>query len=312
VLGRWVAFSVLLAFPACAKTCVGPGELGSKERPLIFALEGWPHAEESGANFQLVRDCLEDRARYRTGFEIHADVESVVDSVLRQEAVLGVVRSASFVSIPSETSIEALYTAEALSGASDRSVVVVRNTDRADLTWSSELQRRLLDSVQDGTVAYFSQDSDVGFLIGRQLLFEQGVLPAAAVFTSSWDTSLDLLTQGRVQAAIISEAHLRSLWGQDRVDLGFSQDRFVVVDTSPPVPSRVVVAHKFHAEGVIRAIIAGLAACASSQKTVEPLVRIFGGAEFKQADLQSFAFLRRVHEFQSVFVRIIPDSISQD
>jgi hypothetical protein len=165
----------------------------------------------------------------------------------------------------------------------------------------------LLAAINGGVIAYLSQSSVPGFLVGRHLLYEMDVLPGGAVFTSDWTVTEELVRQGQVHGGVVSESYLRSLWGVQSVAPGDSNGGVVVLAVSPPLPGRVIVAHEKHLVGPVEAIIRGLEFCAAEGVAKEAVALTFGGTRFQRPESKSFEFLRRVHQFQEVFVRILPE-----
>lgn len=298
----WLGVALLMV--SCVRTCVGLGELGSKERPAVVALEGWPHTEDSVTGFQLIRDCLEQKARYRVAFEIYADIEGVVESLTKREALIGVVNSASFVTVPEESKLQALFVPHDGPASGDRSIIIALEA-KGSAGQGLSSGATTLQVMHEALVAYHSQTSDVGFLVGRQLLYDQGVLPKGAIFTSSWRISEELVRQGRVAGAVVSEDYLRQSWGVGRAESGMVHQGVVVLAVSPTIPARVVVAPSERPQRVVDAVIGALPSCATAEVGAA-VARTMGGTKFEPADLDSFAFLRRVMAFQETFVRVLP------
>lgn len=307
----WILGVCSVLMVSCIKTCVGAGELGSKERPLVIALEGWSDPNASVAHFDKIQRCLDKAAGYRTAFEIYADGSSVVRSLNEGEAYLGLMESASFVSEGMNSGIVPLFLAGRQQRYEKRSVIIGKarpaHADFERMAW--KLGRagwpQTLKPAREGMIAYHSQSSTEGFLVPRQMLLEAGVLPRGAIFTTDWAATEELVRSGNADAGVLSDEYLIQKWQAKEATPGLLHDGLVVLAVSPPIPKKLVVAQEGVSIKVAKAIKAGLESC-SRGEAAEAVEKTFGGQQFEAANLADFEFLRDVVDFQRVFVRVLP------
>ncbi len=308
---RWIIGSSVLLLVSCMKTCIGTGELGSKERPLVIALEGWSDPNASVAHFSKIQRCLDKTAGYRTAFEIYADGSSVVRSLIEGDAYLGLMESASFVSEGMNAGIVPLFLAGRQQRYEKRSVIIGKDASgHSDLERMAWQQGRsgwpqTLKQAAGGIIAYHSQSSTEGFLVPRQMLLEADILPRGAIFTTDWYATEELVRSGNADVGVLSDEYLVQKWHEKQIVPGLVHDGLVVLAVSPPIPKKLVVAQEGSSLKVVMAIKAGLELC-SQGEAAEAIERTFGGQQFEAANLADFEFLRDVVEFQRVFVRVLP------
>ncbi len=310
---------VALAFgvTACVKTCVGIGELGSKERPFVVSIDGWPYKVDSARDFSVIQECVERRAGFRVVFEIYADSRSVVSALSDKRSHLGVMEATAFASVDVERGLAPLYFPGERENFSERSVLVAATSGA--LTQSLKTGIHLgqsylspaLMKAHDGVVAYHSQESTVGFLVPRHLLLESGILPSEALFTGDWRISEDLVRQKKVDLAVLSESHIQKQWGAAEVTIGMEKNGLTVVSLSRPFPKRVIVAEQGTSAQVVEGVLNGVKNCAATGAR-DAIGRSFSGVVFETASHENFAFLRGIVDFQRTFVRVLPQRSVSD
>lgn len=309
---RIISLSSVVILVSCVKTCVGIGELGSKERPVVFALEGWSHAADSIQDFSDIQSCLEDKSGFRTRFEIYPDGPSVVRNLLSRQSFFGILDSASYVSDGMNVGLDARFIAGGSQERFERRSVLIGPARAADSggmqiapkaggsAWSL-----YLSTADAGIIAYHSQSSTEGFLVPRHMLFELGVFPRGAVFTADWSVTEELVRDGGADIGVLSDDYVRSAWGVDQVHVGLTKDGLSVLAISPPIPLKVLVVHPDSSDKVVLALEKGILACGRTP-LLDALTRVFGGPALEIANRRDFDFLRDVIEFQRTFVRVLP------
>lgn len=306
----WLVTALLL-LAGCAKTCIGIGELGSKERPYVIAVAEWPHQVDSSATFAQVQDCFESEVGVRVTFEIVADARSVARQLHEFNANLGVMDANEFVSADPAQRLsayliplgsDAFYAQTVLLIKNSESVLARRDMNAHLIGESDPYALRLADG---GRVAYHSQASVEGFLVPRHLLLEAGVFPERSVFTGDWGLSLQLLQKGEADLAALSADYLREAWKVSELSVGLSRQGVFVAALSPEFPRRVLVTQKGASKRILKRVREGLQACVAGG--LKDQIRfIFSGERFASAQKESFSFLERIVMFQKTFLRVLP------
>lgn len=298
---------------SCVKTCVGIGELGSKERPLLFSLEGWHSDSDSTAAFNAIQDCMEKSSGYRVGFEIYADPSAVVRSLKAKRAQFGLLDSISFVSEGLGQGLVPLYIVGENRDFAKRAVIVgsVAQNSRSfvdsSLHFSKSSWALSLQKAHQGTFAYLTQDSAEGFLVPRHMMLDVGVLPDAAIFAGNWEVVEELVRGDKVDMGVLSEEYIKQNWEIEEAKIGLAHDGVIILAISPPFPKRVMAANADLSTTTINAITNGLMICATGADR-SAIEKTFSGVQFERADLDDFAFLKEITEFQRTFVRVLPEN----
>lgn len=306
--GWWI---LLLFLVGCVRTCVGIGELGSKERPFLVSIDGWHHSEDSGTDFRTIQDCVEQAAGYRVLFEIFADARTVMRELAAKRAHLGLVGATAFAKEGLQLGLIPLFAVGSRFSYQDRSVLIVRKgagsnqSLKMGLHLGQDYLSPTLQRAHEGTVAYLSQSSSTGFLVPRHLLLQAGILPDRAIFTDSWGLTEKLVRSGEADVGALTETYVRETWGVDSVSVGISHEGVTVVSLSPAFPQRVIIAESSSSRRIIDAVLKGVRFCAAGPARAG-IARTFSGIRFQPVGQDDFRFLRKMLDFQGSFVRVLP------
>lgn len=307
--GWWI---LLLLVVGCVRTCVGIGELGSKDRPFLVSIDGWHHAEDSGTDFRTIQDCVEQAAGYRVLFEIFADARTVMRELAAKRAHLGLVGATAFAQEGLQLGLAPLLAVGSRLSYQDRTLLIVPSGTGNDqslkmgLHLGQDYLSPALQRAHQGTVAYLSQSSSTGFLVPRHLLLQAGILPDRAIFTESWELIEELVRSGEADVGALTETYVREMWGVDSVSVGISHEGVTVVSLSPAFPQRVIIAERSSSRRIIDAVLKGVRSCLAGPARAG-IARTFSGTQFQPVGQDDFGFLRNMLEFQESFVRVLPE-----
>lgn len=308
-----ISFASASLLVACTKTCVGLPEIGSKHRPVRFYMDGWAHKDESLEPFRILSDCLEASTGYRFSFEIAADEKAVASALARGEAQLGQMSALGYLEARSRYPIDSLLVVSEKGAPSTRSVVLGRaarwrvslRSLGISLTTNGLKSEDALSPIDGQRFGYVSPESDVGFFVPRQMLFQRGVFPGEAIFAGNFSLILQALQRDIVIAGAVSETFVEKNWPQAiPVQPGAQVGDFVVLAVSQGLPGRVVVARREIPQKITLSAQAGLDQC--SKGTGQANIRkIFQGDGFYKSHEKMFEFIKQLLDFQHEHVRVL-------
>ena len=310
---RFFLFLAPLVLLACTKTCVGLPEVGSKQRPVRFYMDGWSRKEESLETFRRLSSCMENASGYRVSFEIAADEKAVASALGRAEAQFGSMSALGYVEAQTRYPLQSLLVVLEKGAPSTRSVILGKTT-----RWKSSLQtlgiplsapglrnESSLLPIDGHRFAYLSPDSDVGFFVPRQLLFQRNIFPEEVLFAGSFPLILQAIERDMVVAGAVSESFVEQSWPHSTpVQLSLPLGNFVVLAISQGLPGKVIAARKDLPEKMVSAVTAGLAEC-SKDATLSDIQKIFNGDGFLQSQDKMFDFIKELQQFQQEHVRVL-------
>lgn len=298
---------------ACTRTCVGTPELGSKQQPIRFSLDGWAGERESVAVFSTLTACLERQSGYRVSFEVAASERAVASALGRGDAQFGTLSAFGFVDAAERHGVQALLVVSQRGAPSTRSVVVGKAS-----RWSASLQSLGLSLTSAGLraeealgplsgkrFAYTSPDSDLGFFVPRSLLLQRGVYPDEVVFAGSSELVMQAIERDLVMAGAVAETYLERRWPEGvPFQVGTLFDDFVVLGLSRGLPGKVVAVRRDTPARLQEALVAGLQACAAREAATETGL-VFEGDGFQRSNERMFEFVRELQGFQQDHLRVL-------
>lgn len=282
---------------ACSKTCVGLPEVGSKQRPVRFYMDGWTHKEDSLELFRKLSECLETASGYRVSFEIAADEKAVASALGRGEAQFGTMSGLGYVEAQTRHPLQS-YLVILEKGAPSSRAVILGKTSK----W---LSINSLVALNGERFAYSTPASDVGFFVPRQLLFQAHVFPEEVIFAGSYPLVLQAIERDFVLAGAVSESFIEQMWPHSTpVEAGKNLGIFAVLAVSQGLPGKVISARKDLPEKLVLAIMAGLQDC-SKNSTQTEIQKIFNGDRFIPSQEEMFDFMKELQEFQREHIRVL-------
>jgi len=311
---------------ACTRTCVGASELGSKQRPVRFFLDGWARERDSLAVFSTLTTCIERKTGYRVSFEIAANERAVASALGRAEIQAGTMSSFGFVEAAEKQGVQALLVVSQRGAPSTRSVIVGKAS-----RWSQSLQSLGLTLTATGLraedalsplsgkrFAYTLPDSDLGFFVPRYLLLQRNVFPDEVLFAGSNELALQAVERDLAMAAGVAETFLEKKWpARVPFQVGTQAGEFVVLALSRGLPGKVVVVRRETPQRIQDAIVQGLLQC-STDGAQAAVAAIFEGDGFQRGNDRLFDFVRDLSSFQQDHLRVLtlqgdsPDASSRD
>lgn len=303
-----------LVLMACTRTCVGTPELGSKQQPIRFTLDGWAGERESVAVFSALTACLERQSGYRVSFEVAANERAVASALGRGDAQFGTLSAFGFVDAAERHGVQPLLVVSQRGAPSTRSVLVGKAS-----RWRASLQslglslsasglraEEALQPISGKRFAYTSPDSDLGFFVPRSLLLQRGAFPDEVIFAGSNEFVLQAIERDLVMAGAVAETSLERRWPEGspyQVGSLFGGD-FVVLGLSRGLPGKVVAVRRDIPVRVQDALVVGLQNCASRDASAETTL-VFEGDGFQRSNTSMFDFVRELHGFQKDHLRVL-------
>lgn len=305
--------AVACVLVACTRTCVGAPELGSKQRPVRFFLDGWARDRESLGMFSLLSACLERQSGYRVSFEIAANERAVASALGRGEVQAGTMSAFGFVEASQGQGLVPLLVVSQRGAPSTRSALIGKasrwapSLQNLGLTLSAQGLRteEALQPITGRRFAYTAPDSDLGFFVPRYLLLQRNVFPDEVLFAGSNELVLQAVERDLAMAGAVAETFLEKGW-PERVpfQVGTAFDDFVVLALSRGLPGRVLVVRREMPTRIQEALASGLQACAAQGASAE-VAAVFDGDGFQRSNDRLFEFVRDLHGFQQDHVRVL-------
>lgn len=311
---RWGFFgTVSLALLGCTRTCVGTPELGSKQRPVRFYLDGWTRKDDSLVAFSAMSRCLEENTGYRISFEIAADEKAVAAALGREEADLGYLTALGYLDASERYPIQSLLVLSKRGEPSTRSVIVGKTSRwRASLSAfgislspAGLRSERALSPIDGARFVYVSPESDVGFYVPRHILLQRNVFPEEAVFAGSFELVLQSISRDIAVAGAVAESFVEERFPNTTpLQVGTTFGDFVTLAISQGLPGKVVAYRQNLPQRLVPAIIAGLDVCAKNANKSN-FEKVFSGDGFFKSTDRMFDFLRELRDFQKEYVRVL-------
>ncbi len=309
-LGSLITIIFLLG---CTRTCVGVPELGSKQRPIRFYLDGWARTESGTEPFARFSQCIEAQSGFRVSIEIAGDEKAVSAALGRGDAQFGLMSSLGFV----EASVSQPLEAEAVlaeKGVPSTRAVLIGNTNRwqeslkaigIQLTLTGLKSEEALSPLNTNRIVYLKPESDVGFYVPRQMLFQKGIFPEEAIFAGTYPLVVQALQRDLGLAGVLSESFVEDTWPHSMpVQLGSRLGDFTVLAVSQGLPGKVLVARVGLATQMREGLRKGMDYCSKIGAPAE-FQQIFQADSLFQAHPRIFDFIRELHDFQQENLRVL-------
>ncbi len=302
----------LISLTGCTKMCLGHKELGSKNLPIKFYIDGslyLTHDENAQNNFEK---CLEKQTGYKVEINYTTDQKTLVNLLAHGTAQFGLMSALSYVEASESTdTISVMLLSQ--NGQSSNRTILLGNTSTVKKTFdqnklkinsSTILKNEAINILNNSTIAYSSPESDVGFLVPRMFLLQKSILPESAIFLGNYDLVLQAISENKAFIGAVSESFLEEKYPNNfPIQVANQLGEFIILAITQELPHNVIAENQSFLGGFSDIIEQGFEECSLSEKT--DFKKIFSSDGVIKSNDKFFSFARELYHFQKDNIRVL-------